>query len=97
MIYKPIQSDKPDKKFYIITSKGKRVYFGASNYQHFTEGHMDEKRKQRYLNRHKKKEDWSNPDTSGYWSAKFLWYYPTYKEAYTQIKKELIKSGYLIK
>ena len=95
MIYKPIKSDKTDKKFYIITNKGKRVYFGASNYQHYTQGHLNEERKLRYLNRHKKNEDWNNPDTADYWSAKFLWYYPTYKEANTQIKKELIKLGYL--
>ncbi len=95
MIYYPLKSDKPDKKFYIITNSGKRVYFGASNYQHFTEGHLDEARKQRYLKRHKKNENWNNPDTAGYWSAKYLWFYPTYKEAYSEIKKELKSSGYL--
>ena len=29
-IYYPYKSDKKDKKFYIITITGNRVYFGAS-------------------------------------------------------------------
>lgn len=88
-IYFPYISDRKGKKFFIITNKGKRVYFGASNYQHYTEGHLDIRRRNNYLKRHVKNENWNDPDTSGYWSAKFLWMYPTYKEAYEKIKKEL--------
>ena len=95
MFYNPIKSDKPDKKFYIITNTGKRVYFGASNYKHYTEGHLDEERTQRYLKRHRKNENLKEHDTAGYWSAKFLWFYPTYKEAYSQIKKEMKVLGFL--
>ena len=88
-IYFPYISDREGKKFFIITNKGKRVYFGASNYQHYTDGHLDIRRRNNYLKRHVKNENWNDPDTSGYWSAKFLWMYPTYIEAYEKIKKEL--------
>lgn len=88
-IYYPYKSDKPDKKFFIITNRGKRVYFGATGYEHYTDGHLDINRRDAYIRRHMKNEDWNNPDTAGYWSLKFLWLYPTYKEAYKNIKKEL--------
>ena len=54
-IYYPYKSDKPDKKYYIITNTGKRVYFGSSNHENYTSGHLDEKRKQRYIDRAKEK------------------------------------------
>ena len=88
-IYFPYPSDKPNKKFFIITPQGHKVYFGASAYQHYTQGHLDINRRNAYINRHSKNENWNNPNTAGYWSAKFLWLYPTYKQAYSQIKKEL--------
>ncbi len=59
--YYPYKSDKPNKKYYIITNDNKKVYFGASNYSDFTI-HKDEARKQRYIDRHKKNESkyWNN-------------------------------------
>ena len=95
MFYLPYISDKPNKKYFIITNDNKKVYFGASGYEHYTDGHLDEKRKQAYIKRHKKKEDWNNPNSAGYWSYKFLWLYPTKKEAYQHIKQELKKAGYV--
>ena len=44
--YHPYQSDKPNKKYFIVTKNDKRVYFGASGYSDFTI-HRDEERKQR--------------------------------------------------
>ena len=88
-IYFPYKSDKPSKKFFIITSTGKKVYFGAVGYQHYTEGHLDEKRKNAYFLRHKKKENWNDPNTAGFWSYHYLWEYPTYAKAYNNIKNYL--------
>ena len=51
--YWPYKSDKPEKKYYIITKDNKRVYFGAAGYSDFTK-HKDEARKQRYIKRHEK-------------------------------------------
>ncbi len=33
--YYPYKSDKPNKKYYIITNDNKKVYFGAAGYDHF--------------------------------------------------------------
>ncbi len=49
----PYKSDKPGKKYYIITENNRKIYFGASGYSDFTI-HKDEQRKQRYIDRHKK-------------------------------------------
>jgi hypothetical protein len=87
--YYPYKSiDKDGKKFYIITNDNKKVYFGAAGYEDFTT-HKDEARKQRYITRHKKNEDWNKTgiNTPGFWSYHYLWEYPTKKQAYENIKK----------
>jgi hypothetical protein len=73
--YYPYKSDKPEKKYYIITKSEKKIYFGAAGYSDFTK-HKDEARKQRYIKRHEKNEDWSKSgiDTAGFWS---YFYYGT--------------------
>ena len=82
--YYPYKSDKPEKKYYIITSSGKRVYFGDSKYEDFTQ-HKDEKRKANYLTRHRKREDWKNKDTAGFWSRWLLWNLPSVSSSYGDI------------
>ena len=87
--YHPYKSDKAGKKFYIITNDNKKVYFGATGYEHYTEGHLDEHRKWAYIWRHRKNENWRDPDTAGFWAFHYLWLEPTYEEAYRKIKKQL--------
>lgn len=89
--YKPYKSDKPNKKYFIITSTGKKVYFGASDYQDFTQ-HKSEVRKNLYIQRHQKREDWtkSGIDTAGFWSRWLLWNLPTIKTSYDDIKKRFL-------
>ena len=89
--YYPYKSDKDGKKFYIITNDNKKVYFGAAGYEDFTT-HKDEERKQRYIARHKKNEDWtkSGIDSAAFWSRFYLWEKPTKKEAYENIKKKYL-------
>ena len=84
----PYKSDKPNKKYYIITNDNKKVYFGASGYSDFTI-HKDEARKQRYLNRHRNNENWtrSGINTAGFWSRWILWHLPTISASYQDIKK----------
>ena len=91
LTYYPYVSDDPKRKFYIITNSGRRIYFGDSRYQHFTEGHLNEIRRKAYMNRHKKNENWNNIDSAGFWSYHYLWWFPTYKEAYEEIQKILKK------
>ena len=91
LTYYPYVSDVPNKKFYIITNNSRRLYFGDSRYEHFTEGHLNEIRRKAYMNRHKKNENWNNIDSAGFWSYHYLWRFPTYKEAYEEIQKILKK------
>jgi hypothetical protein len=88
MFYYPYKSDKPNKKFYIITSKNKKVYFGAAGMSDMTI-HKDEIRKLRYIMRHQKNENWtkSGIDTAGFWSRWYLWNKPTLEASYNDIKK----------
>ena len=46
------KSSKKDKKFEARIDDRKTVLFGAKGYDHFTEGHLDNKRRQSYVARH---------------------------------------------
>ena len=87
--YFPYPSDRKAKKFYIITNDNKKVYFGQTGYEHYTEGHLDERRKWAYISRHRRNENWSNEgiNSSGFWAFHFLWLYPTYEQAMRKINK----------
>ena len=63
--YNRYKSDKPGKKYYIITES--KVYFGLAGASDFTI-HKDEQRKQRHIDRHKTNEIWSTSgiDTAGF-------------------------------
>jgi hypothetical protein len=73
--YYPYPATDGKHKYFIITSSGHKVSFGAKGYQDFTI-HKDEDRKQRYINRHKKREEqfWnkSGIDTASFWSRFLL-------------------------
>jgi hypothetical protein len=90
-----VSSDRPRKKLYIITNDNKKVYFGDSNFQHFTEGHLDERRKWGYISRHRRGENWSNPDTTGFWAFHYLWLYPSYDQAMKRINKIIKARGFI--
>ena len=78
------ESENPKKKYKAIFTKydGKTntIHFGAKGYEDYTQ-HGDKKRKQLYLNRHRKNEDWSNPKTAGALSRWILWNKPTLEES----------------
>ena len=62
MIVNLKKSDKPGKKFVVDIYDSKRpadkVYFGDSDYEDYTT-HRDDNRKERYITRHKSREDWT--------------------------------------
>jgi len=93
--YFPYPSDRPAKKFFIITNDNKKIYFGQSGYEHFTEGHLDERRKWAYISRHRRGENWSDPNTAGFWSFHYLWLYPTYEQAMKRINKIVKAKDYI--
>ena len=94
--YYPYISDKPEKKYFIITRDNKKVYFGQASASDFTI-HKDEERKQRYILRHQKRElqYWNNPNYASYWSLNLLWNKKSIKESYEDIKKDLKRKGYI--
>jgi len=89
--YYPYQSTNQRYKYTIITSTGKKVNFGAKGYEDFTT-HQDPQRKQRYINRHQSKENWSKSgiDTAGFWSRWLLWNLPTINASYEDIKRRFL-------
>ena len=99
--YYPYKSDKPEKKYYIITKSEKKVYFGAAGMSDFTI-HKDEDRKNRYIKRHEKNESkfWnkSGIDTASFWALNLLWNKPTIKESYQLVDiQNTIQDIYLLK
>jgi hypothetical protein len=91
-------SDKTDKKYvaYQEYASRKRIHFGAIGYEDFTT-HKDEERKNRYLSRHEKKENWliDGIMTAGWWSRWILWNKHTVaasiKDAQTRFNIKIIR------
>ena len=73
--------DCPNKK-----KTKKTIHFGAEGMSDFTI-HKDTKRKERYLARHRKREDWNNPKTAGALSRWILWNKPTLDGSIKDFKK----------
>ena len=74
------KSKNKDKKYDARIDGKKTVSFGAAGMSDFTK-HKDPERKQRYLNRHKSRENWNDPTTAGYLSRWILWNKPTIEES----------------
>ena len=87
--YYPYVSTRKNKKFMILTDDHKWIHFGDVNYEHFTNGHLNDKRRDLYEIRHIDNEDWTDPDTAGFWSYWFLWRYRTYDMAMKHINQIL--------
>ena len=79
---KMIKSPNKSKKFRILFDNGHTVDFGASGYSNYTI-HKDVKRKKLYLQRHKKRENWtkSGIKTAGFWARWILWNEPSLKNS----------------
>ena len=69
-------SKKADKKYDAVIDGKKTVSFGSSQHSDFIK-HKDPERKQRYLDRHKARENWNDPTTAGALSKFVLWNKPT--------------------
>ena len=74
------KSSKPDKKYDAVIDDKKTIFFGAKNYSDYTK-HKDDERKQRYINRHEKNENWSDPNTAGFYAKNILWNKKTITES----------------
>ena len=79
------RSSRPEKKWEVELPDGQTIHFGSSSYEDYTQ-HKDEKRKENYLKRHKKREDWSDWSTAGFWSRWLLWESPSLSKAIQQLR-----------
>ena len=90
-IIKIKKSKNPKKKYTAIFElENKKVNFGASGYSDYTI-HKNKNRKDRYISRHKKREDWTvnGKYTAGFWSRWLLWHQPSLRESARDIEKML--------
>ena len=78
IIIKP--SNKPDKKYDAIIDGKKTISFGQAGASDFTK-HKNEERKNRYIDIHKKNENWNDPTTAGFYSRWITWTKPTITES----------------
>lgn len=77
---------KAPKKWTATFPDGRRVSFGAAGYEDYTM-HHDKTRMLRYLTRHQRRENWSDPYTAGFWSRWLLWSKPTMAAAIRETEK----------
>ncbi len=89
-LVKITQSDRKGKKLMAVfenkkTGRTKTTHFGAAGMSDFTI-HKDEARKKRYLDRHRKNENWNNPISAGALSRWILWNKPSYKASVKDFK-----------
>jgi hypothetical protein len=66
------QSDRKDKRYVAIFDNGKKVHFGLKGGQVYTD-HLDKAKRDAYLKRHQKNENWNDPYTAGALSKWILW------------------------
>ena len=96
--YYPYPANDGKHKYYIITASGKKVYFGAIGYNDYIIYYKNygkeyaDKKKNAYIARHKKNENWtkSGIDTAGFWSFWILWHKPTLQSSYNDIKNRFL-------
>jgi len=74
--------------------KIKTIKFGAVGYEHYTSGHLDDERKKRYMDRHRKNENWDDEKTAGFYSYHILWKYKSLNEAKSWLNGYLKRKGY---
>ena len=79
-------STKPDKKYMAIIDDKKTVHFGQKNASDYTI-HKDIERRDRYIARHQKNEDWNNYNTAGFYSRWITWNKPTITESIRDTNK----------
>ena len=80
------KSKNKDKKYSAVIDGKKTIHFGATGYSDYSV-HKDPERKQRYLNRHKKNENWNDHNTAGFMSKNLLWNKPTLSESIKDTNK----------
>lgn len=85
-----VPSTKAEKKYDAVfqseNGRNKTISFGAKGMEDFTT-HKDEERKERYIARHRARENWDKPDTAGALSRWILWNKPTFTASLADYKR----------
>ena len=92
------KSDNKNKKMKAVINNKKTIHFGAKGYEDFTT-HKDKDRKQRYIDRHKKREDWgaSGVDTAGFYSRWVTWNKDTLTKSVDDLNKKYKNINFKLK
>ena len=90
------KSKKADKKFDAIIDGKKTIPFGFKMHSDFTL-HKDEARKQRYINRHEKRERWNDPKTAGFYSRWILWNKKTLRESTDDLNRRYKSINFILR
>ena len=90
-----VQATSNNKKYNAVITKDdktiKIIPFGDNRYEDFTQ-HHNKRRRELYILRHEKNENWNDPETAGALSRYILW--GNSKKIDTNIKEFKKKFGY---
>ena len=83
------KSTNSNKKFDAVIDGKKKISFGQAGASDYTK-HKDDDRKNRYVDRHRKNENWGKDgvETAGFWSKNVLWNKKTLKDSVDDINKK---------
>lgn len=88
MSYTLKKSNRKGKKYMILMGEKMKHHFGQQGYDDYTT-HGDDSRKEQYLSRHRKRENWTKDGihTSGFWARWLLWNKPSIQQSIKDIEK----------
>lgn len=90
-LIKIVKSPIKTKKYRAYFNDNTHTDFGAVGYENYggvgKSRHLDKERKKRYINRHRKRENWNNPKSAGSLSRYVLWNKETFRESVKDYKK----------
>ena len=90
------KSRRKDKKLYAVIDGKKTISFGAAGMSDFTL-HKDDDRKERYIARHQKNENWRDPKTAGFNSKHILWNKPTLQASVNDLNARYKNINFILK
>ena len=81
------KSNRKDKKLKAVIDNKKTIHVGASGYSDYTKN-KDGTRKDAYIQRHRKNENWADFKTAGFYAKHILWNKPSILESVKDTNKQ---------
>ena len=85
-VYHLQPSNRVSKKLKVHLPNGSWVHFGARGWDDFTL-HHDPIRRDRYIKRHERREDWTDLTKAGAWARWILWNKPNFRESVRDMER----------